>query len=339
MSSSSISLCMIVKNEEDFIERCLKSVYGIVQEIIIVDTGSTDRTSEICKKYGADVYSYSWNNHFADARNFGIAKAKGDWILWLDADEKLDRSHEDLLIKAIQNPTATMYYLPVINYYGKSFPVDKEKSFIYYQPRLFQNHKGIQFYNRIHETPLFPDVNDSNYTTDYLEIPIHHYGYIEELIAKRKKADRNLQLIEEEYKNPEHSPWIEYHLAYEYYRRGDYQKAFDYLNESIFRFLLNSIKPPSILYRLKYGILIDTNSLDNALEGIEKAIVLYPDYVDLHFIKGYILFQKKKVEEALDSFEKCLELGEHNPKYLILRGTGSFMAEKYKKLCLEKIQK
>ncbi|TQE91241.1 glycosyltransferase [Ureibacillus terrenus] len=337
MSSPSISLCMIVKNEEDFIERCLKSVQNAVQEIIIVDTGSTDQTIEICKKYNASIFPYRWNHHFADARNFGLSKASGDWILWLDADEELETGHEEFLMENLKNKNVTMYYLPVINYYGESFPVDPEKAFLYHQPRLFQNHKGIQFYNRIHETPIFPKNRDSSYTVDYLKVPIHHYGYIEELTKKRGKGERNLQLIQEEYKDPNHSPWIEYHLANEYYRRGDYQKAFDYLNESIFRFLLNGVKPPSILYRLKYGILVDTNSFENALEGIDKAIALYPDYVDLHFLKGLIYYQTEKFSEALACFEKCLELGEQNSKYLILKGTGSFRAQQYKAQCLEKL--
>jgi len=339
LSSPSISLCMIVKNEEDFIEQCLKSVQGIVDEIIIVDTGSDDQTVEICKKYNASVFPFEWKDHFAEARNFALSKAKGDWILWLDADEEMETGHEQLLKQTLNNSTATMYLMPVLNYYGETFPVNPKNAFIYYQQRLFQNHKGIKFYNRIHEAPIFPTVQDSSFTTDYLEIPIHHYGYIEELTAKRNKAERNLKLIQEEYKDPNHSPWIEYHLANEYYRSGDYKKAFDYLNESIFRFLLEGIKPPSILYRLKYGILVDTNSLDHALEGIEKAIALYPDYVDLHFLKGLILYQTNHYHEALASFEKCLELGEQNSKYLILKGTGSFKAEHYKKQCLEKLGK
>ncbi len=81
---------MIVKNEESNIANCLKSAQGIVDEIIIVDTGSTDETIAICETFNAKILNFKWNNSFAEARNFGLKQAKGDWILWLDADEEID---------------------------------------------------------------------------------------------------------------------------------------------------------------------------------------------------------------------------------------------------------
>ncbi|MFG0216248.1 glycosyltransferase family 2 protein, partial [Brevibacillus porteri] len=80
-----ISLCMIVKNEEECLHKCLDSVKDLVDEMIIVDTGSTDKTVEIGKSFGAVVHSYEWQDNFAEARNFGLEKATGDWILWMDA--------------------------------------------------------------------------------------------------------------------------------------------------------------------------------------------------------------------------------------------------------------
>ena len=94
-----------------------------------------------------------------------------------------------------------------------------------------------------------------------------------------------------------------------------------------------------LLYKLKYAILIETGSLDGAWPSIEKAILLYPDYVDLYFYKGYILYKMKNYTEALQAFEKCLELGDHHTEHLILKGTGSFKAWKYKGLCLEQLGK
>lgn len=337
MQTPSISLCMIVKNEEEFIERCLKSIHKLVDELIIIDTGSTDQTVEICKIFNASIYSYKWNDHFADARNFGLSRASGDWILWLDADEEFETSKSQLMMDIISQTDASMFFMPIINYYGDTLPVKNEQAYLYHQPRLFRNNLGIQFYNRIHETPNFPEQDDLKYTIETLEVPIHHYGYIKEVTEKRKKSQRNFQLLKEEYQKSNHSPWIEYHLASEFYRNKDYSTAFTHINESILGFLLQGLKPPAILYRLKYGILYETNSIDGAWSSIDKVLLLYPDYVDLHFIKGLILLHKKRYSDALDCFENCLKLGENHSEYLIMKGSGSFKALHYKELCLSKL--
>lgn len=339
MTNPSISLCMIVKNEASFIEQCLNSAKDLVDEMIIVDTGSTDETINICKNFNAQIYNYEWNNHFADARNFGLDKVKGDWILWIDADEKLDCNKQQLIKDTISQTKASMIFLPVINYYGDKLPANTDQAYIYYQPRLFKNNIGIKFYNRIHETPLLPQDNSSEENKIYIEAPVHHYGYLKEITNREEKSKRNFQLLKEELNDPDHSPWIEYHLASEYYRNQDYETAFELLNQSIFNFLLQGIKPPAMLYRLKYTILVETNSFDGAWPGIDKAIELYPDYVDLHYIKGVILFFKKKYTEAVAAFEKCLELGESHTKYLITKGFGSFKAQHFKDLCLEHLDK
>ena len=85
-----LSLCMIVKNEEANLGRCLESVKGVADEIIIVDTGSTDRTVEIARQHGAKIVSHQWDDDFAVARNVSLRAATSDWILVLDADEALD---------------------------------------------------------------------------------------------------------------------------------------------------------------------------------------------------------------------------------------------------------
>jgi tetratricopeptide (TPR) repeat protein len=113
--------------------------------------------------------------------------------------------------------------------------------------------------------------------------------------------------------------------------------AFNHVNKSIVGFILSGYTPPALLYRLKYSILIKLESFDGAWPGIEKAIMLYPDYVDLHFYKGIILFGKQMFKEALNAFDYCIELGEDNLKYLILKGVGSFLAWYYKGACYEKM--
>lgn len=105
-----ISLCMIVKNEEENLGRCLDSVKDIVDEIIIVDTGSKDNTVKVAKQFGANVLFYQWNDDFAAARNFSISMAKHDWIFILDADEELEPINDEQLQKLTQNTRVEGYF-------------------------------------------------------------------------------------------------------------------------------------------------------------------------------------------------------------------------------------
>ena len=97
-----LSLCMIIKDEELVLDRCLKSIYDAVDEIIIVDTGSTDNSKNICKNYTENIYDYIWNDDFSAARNFSFEKATKDYILWLDADEIIDEENKEKLLNLKQ---------------------------------------------------------------------------------------------------------------------------------------------------------------------------------------------------------------------------------------------
>ena len=147
MKKTTLSLCMIVKNEEKMLKDCLASVQDIVDEIIIVDTGSTDTTLGIAKHFNAKIYHYKWNGNFSDARNESISHATGDWILWLDADERLNRKSLPELRQVIRHkpPGPEIYKINIKNF---------QKGDYYYisdAHRLFTNFFGIEFTGRIHE--------------------------------------------------------------------------------------------------------------------------------------------------------------------------------------------
>lgn len=331
---STISLCMITMNEEECIERCLNSVQGLVDEIIIVDTGSTDKTNALCQKYNAHIYTYQWDQHFSNARNYGLSKATGDWILWLDADEELEAFGKKLILKALDKINSIVFTLPIVNYYGDTL-VNESNASILYQPRLFRNFQGLKFYNRIHENLRLP----SGIEGQPIQAQIKHYGYMQEISNKKQKSVRNMKLLKQELHDKNHEPWIEYHLASEYYRMQEYDLAFLYVNQSILKFLQKGKKPPSLPYKLKYAILIKTESFEGAWPSIEKAILLYPDYVDLHYYKGCILYHLEKLTDALQVFEHCIKLGDFHKEHLVLKGAGSFRAWHYKGLCLAKLGK
>ena len=326
-----LSLCMIVKNEEATIAQCLKSVHTAVDEMIIVDTGSTDQTITLCEAYGATVLHYEWNQDFAAARNFGIAHATGDWILWMDADEVVDAEDGNKLKQAIQTEEYDFLSIHLINYFGER--VHPNETYHIAHTRLFRNGKGYQFVGAIHETL---DIQGHS-AFPMKDIRIHHYGYTTPQVQIKKKFERNVSMLEEELKKAEFDPWIPYHLAAELYNTEQYEKSFEYVNMAILKFISSGWAPPSLLYKLKYGALLNLGSLNGAWPGIQKAIDMYPDYVDLHFYKGLILFGKENYEDALDAFNQCLELGENHLQHLVMKGTGSFMALYYKGQVYEKL--
>lgn len=333
-----LSLCMIVKDEEDCIGNCLSSVADVVDEIIIVDTGSSDKTVEICQSFGAQIFDFPWNGSFSDARNYGLERATGDWILWLDADEVVDSSDVYKLRDALYFDE-NLLSIHLINYYGDQ--PDPNQTFDIFHTRLFRNHKGLKFMNIIHEMlnvdEIFDNTLEDSSIIKTIPIKLYHYGYLNSISKTKKKFERNIRLLEEEIKHEDHSPWMEYHIASEYYGVKEYKKAFEYVNRSIIGFIKELKTPPSLLYRLKYSILISSGSIEGAWPGIERVITLYPDYVDLHFYKGLILFLKKSYKEALEVFDHCLEMGEENLHHLILKGLGSFQALYYKGCCHEKL--
>jgi glycosyltransferase involved in cell wall biosynthesis len=328
-----LSLCMIVRDEERFLDGCLNSVKDVVDEMIIVDTGSTDSTKEICQKYGVKIYEYEWKDDFAAARNYGLERATGDWILWLDADEEMDTRDRYRLRDIMYMDDLELVSLHLINYYGCE--VNPDESYHIAHTRLFRNHKGIRFENKIHEALNIRDPSP----IPMAPIKLYHYGYMDPIVTSKKKLERNLKMLEDEMKQGSQNPWIPYHLATEYYRDQQYERSFEFVNKSIIQFIIQGYTPPSILYKLKYSVLLSLGSIDGAWPAIQKAIMLYPDYVDLHYYKGLILYAKDNYTEALEAFNHCLELGETNLQHLILKGAGSFQAWYQKGRCQKKLGK
>ncbi|MDP4164519.1 MAG: glycosyltransferase family 2 protein [Bacillota bacterium] len=331
---------MIVKNEEDCIARCLESVKDIVDEIIIVDTGSSDHTIEICKSFGADIHYFPWNGNFSEARNFGINLATGDWILWLDADEEVDK-HERLMLRdLLYTESFDILALHLINFYGETVDHDKVIEIGHY--RLFRSGLGIQFVNRIHEVLQSPEhlkLREKG-RIGFTDLKLYHYGYMNQTVVKKNKHERNLELLEQELKEGNGNAWTHYYIAAEYNQMQKYKEAFAHANLSIYEFLkAGHVPPPSILYKLKYSILISTGSLDGALPGIEKAVALYPDYVELRYQMGTILYFKEEYAKAAEVFAECILMGEDNLTHLITKGVGSFHSWYFKGLCLKKLNK
>lgn len=144
-----LSLCMIVKNEEDVIARCLKSTLSFVDEIIIVDTGSTDRTKEIASQYTSKIFDFEWIDDFAAARNFSFSKATGDYIMWLDADDVVTplNANKIVALKNTYDPKTDIFMFK----YNVAFDKNNLPTFTYYRERIIRNSQKYKWESPIHE--------------------------------------------------------------------------------------------------------------------------------------------------------------------------------------------
>lgn len=204
-----ITLSMIVKNEESRLPDCLSSVKNIVDEIVIVDTGSSDKTVEIAESFGAKVFSFRWINDFSAARNFALEKSASGWILYLDADETLSISSQKELLKIKKSKADKAYFCKIINKDEKN-----NRPSIMLYPRLFPNKKEIRFEGAVHEQ-IENSLRINNIPIVNSSIEIIHEGYNLSEPDLKKKAERNLILLLKEYKNNP-SPYVSFQLGQTY---------------------------------------------------------------------------------------------------------------------------
>lgn len=310
-----LSLVMIVKNESESIEKCLESVKNVVDEMIVVDTGSTDHTKEVALSHGAKLYDFTWINDFSAARNFALSKASGDWNLVLDADEYLLQDAKKSIYDFINNNDA-VGRIKIINKFTHANEVRHSTIFI---SRLFP--KGAFFEGKIHEQLVsdLPRINTN--------IEVYHEGYFH-----TNKTERNLTLLLNELKNNQQDTYIMYQIARQYRLSKQYHLADQY-----FHSCYQEIKE-ELPYRESFIIdyLYNIISYGNLYEGIalidqeEKCL---SDNTDFHFVCGLfymelIFSDSNKYLEMLPRIEaeykKCLELGERNNRSGVV-GTGSFL--------------
>ncbi|WP_405115535.1 glycosyltransferase [Paenibacillus sp. FSL K6-1217] len=332
-----ISLCMIVKDEESWIGRCLSSVRQGVDEIIVVDTGSRDRTMDVAHGLGAKILQYPWKDSFAEARNYSLRHATGEWVLWMDADEEIAEAEAVMLRQVDGLRDSKLVSLETVHF-SSPFRPRPDEAYRLEQCRLFRNGEGIQFTGDIHEQLSLPGQHAGEASSPPIRLPVRlfHYGYLESVTSLKSKHERNLKLLQQSVSgHPNPDPWSLYHIASEYQRTGEYASAFQQVNLAIAASLRQNRLPPSLFYKLKYSCLVTMGSFREGWPGIDKAISLYPDYVDLHLYKGCILMNIGQVEAAISAFEHCLDLGENALHNMVLSGAGTFYPCYYMGNCYE----
>jgi tetratricopeptide (TPR) repeat protein len=229
-----LSLCMIVRNEEHFLAGALASARTCVDELIVVDTGSQDRTREIATEHGARVLEFAWCDDFSAARNCGLEAAGGTHILVLDADERLAGGCAKALRKAIADPRLLFGMLPLHDADALDAPFEdviagrRRLQEPIWLPRLFRNHPQLRFERRVHET-MFREIESKRRALGgefvAVEAPIVHLGEVKSLRADLGKAQRNTRLLELALADDPADGDLAGYLATEYARANRWQEA------------------------------------------------------------------------------------------------------------------
>ena len=322
-----ISLCMIVKNEGQNLSRCLNSVSSLVNEIIVVDTGSTDSTCKIAHQYGATIHHFLWNDNFSDARNASLELAQGDWILFLDADEELSPDSQEILIRLTENITIEGYFVKILNHLGKEGWIETVPDLVF---RLFRNKKEYRFRGAIHEQ-IADVILEKNPGARYQvaeELIIIHHGYLDEVIEEKDKKYRNLKIIEKELTLYPNNRLLQYHYGVELFRAERYAEAAAVLIQSATDIDPNTIYLPKLL---RYIVMAQQSSsqLHEALKSADLGLKLFPNYADLHYYIGLILLDLKHYAQARTAFFQALSMPEQPPHYASFGGIRGFRSYYY----------
>lgn len=319
-SPQRISLCMIMRDEEEHLARCLASVQGIVDEIVIVDTGSVDRSIEIAESFGARVLHEEWQGDFATPRNTGIDAATGDWILVLDADEELvdgARLRELLHDEAIEG-----YCLREVNFIGEELGVESVVNSAF---RLFRNRPAYRYSGALHEQIMGTVDSEGGVCTRFVGIEINHYGYLEPTNRAKEKTDRNMAIVMEEVARKPTDSFTLFNAGVEFQRIGDHATALEYFRTSFNELASLKAYYASLLLRNIVASLHAMERWDEALDVLADALQAYPDFTDLHYLQGQIHTSRREYRAAIKSFRRAIDLGDHGgDRYLAQAGMGSF---------------
>jgi glycosyltransferase involved in cell wall biosynthesis len=289
---------MIVRNEERFLEGCLHSIRDVADEIVVGDTGSTDRTPDIARDLGAKLYNVPWAEDFSAARNQVLEHAKGTWILSIDADERLrpiPRSHIELFVKDPANIACYVLMHPMTGWTGN------------WVIRLFRNDPRIRFEGIFHETlweALQKVISTDNKEIGFSNLVLDHLGYDGD---QDEKHVRNLSLLLREIERDPNREHIWTHLGLVYDALGENDLAEKAWNRSI-EIVRN--KEDGYIYgyiyyiewRLRHG---------QPVNGILNEVMAYcPSNPYLYWLKGRLLMDENRYDDAIPFFERLMLWGE-----------------------------
>jgi len=308
--SPRISLCMIARNEERFLRECLTLAREAVDEIVVVDTGSTDATVAIAESFGARVLHEPWQDDFSAPRNTALQAATGDWILVLDADEFVQPGACERIRELVQSADVSGYHLHFQNIYGSG------KTLGVMMVRLFRNLPGVEYAGIIHEqvTPSLQRLGgELGLVLASADVEVEHHGYTEEVMDLRGKNERNERLFHKQ-------------LAacpddiYGHYKFGDFLRRVPGRGVDARRHLDRCLElilagPPSLPRELPYaGEVAALCALEAARAGdnerarqvLDIGLRRFLATPNLHYLAASLALSEGRAEDAILHYRRCL---------------------------------
>jgi tetratricopeptide (TPR) repeat protein len=320
-----ISLCMIMRDEEEMLERTLAAVAPVVDEMVIVDTGSQDRSIEIAKSFGANVIEREWTGDFSAARNVSLDAATGDWILWLDADEVLVADDADRLRALAGHTWREAIFFNEINFTGSE---EMGVSVMHAAMRLLRNRPEYRFTGRLHEQIADKLPGDLPERIWQSSVRIEHYGYLGVVRDSKEKSSRNLELLLKQKDEGAPTAFLHYNLGSEYFAIGETETALAEFEES-----WNVIEAeqtthhefvPSLAVRIVKALRAAGRNED-AIERAEVALDRFHGFTDLVYEQGLAALSIDREDDAVGYLEKAISMGDAPSKYTAMVGAGTFM--------------
>ena len=301
MERKRLSLCMIAKNEAENIGRCIKSVKYLADEIIVVDTGSMDRTVEIAQSLGAKVIAMKWEDDFSKARNLSIEHANCDWVLYLDCDEELKAESLTELEKILTTEGPEAYFFQIINTTAEGMELTVPGL------RLFRNRKEYRFTGCIHEQilPAILQHYDHNRVLQS-KVLVHHFGYNQKLTNISAKIQRNMRILEN-IPEEQRDGFYYYNLGTEYLRLCKREEALVHFTKSAALTNPGQGYGPIMIKRM-ITLLFELGKYRQAQQYLEHYRGIYKDYTDLVLLAGICHFMCGRYSEAGNIIKEYLGL-------------------------------
>jgi tetratricopeptide (TPR) repeat protein len=322
-----LSLCMIVKDEEQMLSRCLEAIRPAVDEIIVVDTGSTDSTIEIARSFGARVIERPWTGSFAEPRNVSFDAATSDWIIYLDADEVLVAEDVERLRELTGHTWREAYQLIETSFVGE---LGEGAAIVNTTLRMFRNRPEYRFTGAIHEQIWKTLPNDAPGRVAHSSVRIEHYGYLEDTRAVKDKTTRNLTLLlEQRNSGAAPTPFLHFNLGCEYAAAGDTREAGTELRNAWEMLVAandvhTTFYSPSLLSTLT-RVLRLSGRLTEAISFARTGLEYFPAYTDLRLEQAAAHFEQGEHETARTLLERCIDQGDAPASFGGLVGSGTYL--------------